>query len=194
LARPGERVRIRFGNAGQEDHPIHLHGHAFKITATDGGDIPVTARWPETTVLVATGQTRDIEFTATAGDWALHCHRRHHPMNAMGHEFPNLIGVSQESVETKIAEKIPGYMAMGEKGMEEMSEMGMGGPENTLPMATGEGPFGPVGMGGMFTILKVHADAPRFKTAADYTSRVNAPGDGGWYKHPQGTVADSVGK
>jgi len=39
--------------------------------------------------VIAPGQTRDIEFIADApGDWAMHCHRRHHPMNAMGHEIP----------------------------------------------------------------------------------------------------------
>ena len=43
-----------------------------------------------------------------------------------------------------------------EHGMEEMTEMQMEGPKNTLPMMTAEdGPFGSTGMGGMFTILKV---------------------------------------
>ncbi|MBI1991962.1 MAG: copper oxidase, partial [Candidatus Omnitrophica bacterium] len=84
VAKTGERVRIRIGNVGQESHPIHLHGHNFKIVATDGGEIPGSAQWPETTVTVFPGQTRDIEFIANPGDWALHCHRRHHPMNAMG--------------------------------------------------------------------------------------------------------------
>ena len=42
----GERVRIRLGNLGAMDHhPIHLHGHAFDVTATDGGPIPESARW-----------------------------------------------------------------------------------------------------------------------------------------------------
>ncbi len=50
IAKTGERVRIRFGNVGQESHPIHLHGHSFKVVATDGGDIPASAQWPETTV------------------------------------------------------------------------------------------------------------------------------------------------
>jgi len=192
LARPGERVRIRLGNVGQEDHPIHIHGHQFKVVATDGGDIPPSAQYSETTVLVAPGQTRDFEFIATAGDWPLHCHRRHHPMNAMGHEFPNLIGVNQEGIDTKIQDKLPGYMAMGENGMDEMMGMGMQGPENTLPMMAGEGPFGSIGMGGMFTIVKVHDDIPKFSSSADYNARVKAPGDFGWYKNPPGTLADKV--
>lgn len=179
MAKTGERVRIRVGNVGQESHPIHLHGHSFKIVATDGGDIPESAQWPETTVTVFPGQTRDVEFIANPGDWALHCHRRHHPMNAMGHEFPNLLGVNQDKVEGKIKSLIPGYMAMGEKGMDEhqMHTQHMRGPENTLPMMAGVGPFGNVGMGGMFTVFKVRDQLK--------------PGDeNGWYENPPGTVAD----
>lgn len=181
VAKTGERVRIRLGNVGQESHPIHLHGHQFRVVATDGGDIPLSAQWPETTVLVAAGQTRDIEFTATPGDWALHCHRRHHPMNAMGHDIPNLLGVSQQGVAPAIQSQLPGYMAMGEKGMDEMAQMyqHMEGPANTLPMMGGEGPFGPVGMGGMFTILKVRDQLAEGE-------------DPGWYQNPAGSTAESI--
>lgn len=192
LARPGERVRVRIGHVGQDFHAIHLHGHNFKIVATDGGDIPESAQYPETTVAIGPGQTRDFEFIAISGDWAFHCHLRHHPMNAMGHEIPNVIGVSQEGVEDKIRDLLPGYMAMGETGMNEHVEhvAHMKGPENTLPMMGGEGPFGSIGMGGMFTLLKVHEDIPDFKTAEEYTRQVKLPGDFGWYKNPPGTVAD----
>ncbi len=181
VARKGDRVRIRIGNVGQESHPIHLHGHSFKVVATDGGDIPPSAQWPETTVLVAPGQTRDVEFVATSGDWALHCHRRHHPMNAMDHEFPNLIGVSQAGLDEKIQDVLPNYMAMGETGMHEMAEMHMQGPPNTLPMMAGEGPFGAIGMGGMFTILKVRDE-------------ITGDEDAGWYPNPPGTVASPEGE
>ncbi len=178
VARAGERVRIRFGNVGQESHPIHLHGHSFKVVATDGGDIPASAQWPETTVLVAPGQTRDIEFVATEGDWAIHCHRRHHPMNAMSHDAANMLGVSQQGLEEEIRSLVPGYMAMGETGMEEHSRHAahMEGPPNTLPMMAGVGPFGPIGMGGMFTILKVRKE-------------LRGSEDPGWYENPPGTVA-----
>ena len=179
VARAAERVRIRFGNVGQDSHPIHLHGHSFEVVATDGGDIPPSARLPETTVLVAPGQTRDIEFIATEGDWAMHCHRRHHPMNAMGHDVPNVLGVDQEGLEQRIAALVPGYMAMGEHGMAEHAEHArhMQGPANTLPMMGGDGPFGAVGMGGMFTILKVRGPEQPLDP------------DAGWYDNPPGTVA-----
>lgn len=179
VARTGDRVRIRVGNVGQDSHPVHLHGHTFKVVATDGGDIPASAQWPETTVLVAPGQTRDFEFIATAGDWAMHCHRRHHPMNAMSHEVPNLLGVNQDGLEAQIQGLVPGYMAMGETGMHEHALHGahMEGPPNTLPMMTGMGPFDAIGMGGMFTILKVRDRLPGHDA------------NPGWYDNPPGTVA-----
>ena len=128
-------------------------------------------------MVVAPGQTRDFEFVATAGDWALHCHRRHHPMNAMGHDVPNVIGVDQGALERRIRALLPGYMAMGETGMHDMAEMGMQGPPNTLPMMGGDGPFGSVGMGGMFTILKVRDSLTTYDE------------DPGWYDNPPGTVS-----
>ena len=180
VAKTGDRVRIRIGNVGQESHPIHLHGYNFKVVATDGGDIPVTAQWPETTVVVFPGQTRTIEFTADVpGDWAFHCHRRHHPMNAMGHDNSNVLGVNQDDVKDKVRDLVPGYMPMGETGMDDMNYMKMKGPENTLPMMGGQGQFGPTGMGGMFTVLMVR----------DNLKDYDHPGD---YPHPKGTVADVV--
>lgn len=185
VAKKGERVRIRIANVGQESHPIHLHGHTFKIVATDGGDIPESAQWPETTVVVFPGQSRDFEFTAIPGDWAMHCHRRHHPMNSMGHELPLMIGVNQKGVEKQIRKQLPEYMAMGEHGMEEMVEEHAGhmqGPANTLPMMTAnDGPFGSTGMGGMFTVLKVR----------ERDDEIKKPG---WYKNPPGTVAETIHK
>jgi hypothetical protein len=69
-------------------------------------------------------------------------------------------------------------MVMGERGMADMAEMEMPIPDNTLPMMTGQGPFGPVEMGGMFTVMKVRADQKR----GDFK-------DPGWYQHPKGEVA-----
>ncbi len=180
VARTGEKVRIRVGNLTMTNHPIHLHGHVFEVAGTDGGWVPKSARWPEVTTDVAVGQMRAIEFVADApGDWAFHCHKSHHTMNAMGHAVPNLIGVEQRDLAKKMRKLLPGYtMAMGSTGMAEMGDMQMPLPENTLPMMTGRGPFGPLEMGGMFTVFKVRDDQPR----GDYR-------DPGWYTHPAGTVA-----
>jgi len=69
-------------------------------------------------------------------------------------------------------------MVMGERGMADMGEMEMPLPDNTLPMMTGTGPYGPIEMGGMFTTLKVRSD----QKPGDYS-------DPGWYKQPPGTQA-----
>jgi manganese oxidase len=177
--RQGDRVRIRIGNLTMTNHPIHIHGHEFQITGTDGGPTPKSARWHEVTADVAVGQMRQIEFVADAeGDWAFHCHKSHHTMNAMGHNVPTMIGVDHREVVRKITNVIPDYMVMGERGMADMSEMPMPLPDNTAPMMTGQGPFGSLEMGGMFTTVKVR----RHQQPGDFR-------DPGWYKHPPGTVA-----
>jgi manganese oxidase len=179
VARKNDRVRIRVGNLTMTNHPIHIHGHEFEVTGTDGGPTPKGSRWPEVTVDIAVGQMRQMEFIANEeGDWAFHCHKSHHTMNAMGHNVPTMIGVDHRGMTKKITNLIPDYMAMGERGMADMAEMQMPLPDNTIPMMTGEGPFGSVEMGGMFSMLKVRKD----QKPGDYS-------DPGWYKHPEGTIA-----
>src|SRR5205823_60912 len=135
VVRLNDRVRIRMGNLTMTSHPIHIHGHEFVVAGTDGGWIPPSARWPEVTVDVAVGQMRAIEFDARApGDWAFHCHKSHHTMNAMGHNVPT--------------------------------------------MMSGQGPYGSIEMGGMFTTVKIREGIAR----DDYK-------DPGWYRHPTGTQA-----
>lgn len=178
VARQNDKVRIRVGNLTMTNHPIHLHGHRFEVAGTDGGWVPKSARWPEVTTDVAVGQMRAIEFVADApGDWAFHCHKSHHTMNAMGHDVPTLIGVDHRGVAEKINKLVPGYMVMGDKGGS-MGDMKMALPANTLPMMSGDGPFGNLEMGGMFTVLKVREGLAR----GDYR-------DPGWYRHPAGTIA-----
>ncbi|MGE4050928.1 MAG: multicopper oxidase family protein [Piscinibacter sp.] len=174
-----DKVRIRIGNLTMTNHPIHLHGHEFLVTGTDGGPTPKSTRWYEVTTDVAVGQMRQIEFLADEeGDWAFHCHKSHHTMNAMGHGVPTMIGVDHSQVARQITNLIPDYMVMGERGMKDMTEMEMPLPANTAPMMAGQGPFGAVGMGGMFSVVKVRRGLKR----GDY-------GDPGWFQHPSGTVA-----
>ncbi|MCU4117942.1 multicopper oxidase family protein [Variovorax sp. N23] len=180
--RRGDRVRIRVGNLTMTNHPVHLHGHEFEVTGTDGGPVPKTARWPEVTTDVAVGQMRQVEFIAgEEGDWALHCHKSHHTMGPMGHAVPTMIGVDHRGIAEKIQKLVPDYMVMGDKGMADMGAMEMPLPDNTLPMMAGQGPFGPAEMGGMFTLLKVRRD----QRPGDYR-------DPGWFRHPAGTVAHEV--
>src|SRR5207245_2694847 len=81
----GSRVRIRFLNMSAIDHhPMHMHGHTFWVTGTEGGRIPESAWIPGNNVLVGVAQARDVEFIANnPGDWMIHCHMFHHMMNHM---------------------------------------------------------------------------------------------------------------
>ena len=178
VARTGERVRIRIGNLSAMDHhPIHLHGHSFLVTETDGGVIPEGGRWPEVSVLVPVGSTRTIELIAdNPGDWALHCHMTHHVMTQMGHGIPNLIGVDPSLFDQKLGEIVPEFESMG---MAAAGEADDSIPSNSLPMVSARGPFGYVTMSGMFTVLKVRG-------------RLVGGGDPGAYEHPAGTLAESA--
>jgi manganese oxidase len=177
VARLGERVRIRVGNLTMTNHPIHLHGHEFVVVGTDGGWTSPGSRWPEVTTDIAVGQMRAIEFTAAApGDWAFHCHKSHHTMNAMSHTVPNTFGVEQDDLAKQITSLVPGYMSTG--GAMSNMQMNMPLPDNTLPMMTGLGPFGEVEMGGMFTVMKIRANLAH----GDYR-------DPGWYQAPAGSIA-----
>lgn len=180
VVRKNQRVRLRFANVTMDSHPVHFHGHVFLETGTDGGPIPKSAQKYQTTINVPPGSTRDVEFIAdNEGDWPLHCHKVHHAMNQMGHGIPNMLGVKQDGVEKQVQSLLPGYMAMGEKGMGDMQEMNMPLPPNTVPMMAGTGPYGPLGMGGMFNLIKVRADIKDYR-------------DPGWYKPPPGTTARPI--
>ena len=184
VARTGERVRIRIGNLSMWNHPIHLHGHEFLVTGSDGGRWPRSQWRSEVTEVVNVGQMRDIEFVAKPGDWSFHCHMSHHTMNAMGHGVPNPTGVDQADLEGKVKAMLPGYMNMGRAGMAEHQEHtdgGHPGPPNTMAMMVGNGQFGNIEMGGMFTVVKVRDDLAR----GDYRNP-------GWYRFPAGTVSRRV--
>ena len=179
VAKLGDRVRIRIGNLSAMDHhPIHLHGYHFRISETDGGQIPEAGQWPETTVLVSVGSTRTIDFVAdNPGDWAMHCHMTHHVMNQMGHGLPNMIGVNPDGLDEKVRQLLPAYMTMGQDGMGDMGDMGMAMPPNSIPMMGGPGPHDYITMGGMFTMLKVRENLKNYDQ------------DPGWYDNPPGTLA-----
>lgn len=107
----------------------------------------------------------------------MHCHMLHHVMTQMGHQFGNMIGVDGSGLGKKVGKLVPGFMFMGDTGMGDMGEMGMGVPNNSLPMVGGPGQYDYITMGGMFTVVKVRDTLP-----ADGS-------DPGWYKAPDGTLA-----
>ena len=63
-------------------HPMHLHGHSFRVLARNGA--PVLDRQWADTVLIPPKETVDIAFVAdNPGDWMLHCHVANHQMSGM---------------------------------------------------------------------------------------------------------------
>ncbi|MBA3237498.1 MAG: copper oxidase [Parachlamydiaceae bacterium] len=191
VVKTGDHVRIRFGNVMMNTHPIHLHGHEFLVTRRGAKKLPLAAQYSEVTVLVAPGETRDIELIAdNPGDWALHCHKSHHTMNQMQHDMPNLIGIDKQGLEERIKQFFPDFMGlMNINGMGDMFEMygtqdmmNMGYkikyPPNLSPIGS-PGPFGVIEMGGMFTVFKVRNNLTNYA-------------DPGWYQHPPGTIAKAV--
>jgi hypothetical protein len=102
-------------------------------------------------------------------------------MNQMGHGLPNLLGIDPATTQGRLDALTPGTMVMGATGMGDMAEhqQMMAVPRNSIPMRGGEGPYGPIDMGGMFTVIKI-------RDGMDYGR------DPGWYQQPRGTSAYRV--
>jgi FtsP/CotA-like multicopper oxidase with cupredoxin domain len=84
LIKKGENVRIIMFNNSMMRHPMHLHGHDFRVLNQHGENAPMK------NVIDIMPMERDtIEFAATArgGDWFFHCHILYHMMSGMGKVF-----------------------------------------------------------------------------------------------------------
>lgn len=87
----GNVVRLRLINISNLVHPMHLHGHDFRVIAKDGH--PVKDPQVMNTLTLAPGEIYDIAFIAdNPGQWVFHCHQLHHTVNN-GVEPGGLIGV-----------------------------------------------------------------------------------------------------
>jgi hypothetical protein len=106
-----------------DHHPMHIHGHQWVITGTEGGRAPESTWYPNNTVLVGVAQARDVEFVASyPGDWMIHCHLPHHMMNHM---------VSMVGPMTEMGSGMPTGLEM---------EAGMGMVENDHALSRELGP------------------------------------------------------
>lgn len=71
--RAGERVRLLMKNQSLMRHPMHLHGHSFRVL--NGSNAPPL----KDTVIVEPNRSLEIDFFAdNPGDWAFHCHHAYH--------------------------------------------------------------------------------------------------------------------
>jgi FtsP/CotA-like multicopper oxidase with cupredoxin domain len=83
LIKKGENVRITLYNGSMMRHPMHLHGHDFRILNGQGDYAPL-----KNTLDIMPMETDVIEFNANAeGDWFFHCHILYHMMAGMGRIF-----------------------------------------------------------------------------------------------------------
>lgn len=82
--RLGEKIRVRLVNLSMLAHPIHLHGHTFRVTDMGGGFLPPHQQYKANTVNVSSGEARAfIVDDLYPGKWMFHCHFLHHIMNDM---------------------------------------------------------------------------------------------------------------
>ncbi|WP_343304130.1 multicopper oxidase domain-containing protein [Chitinophaga niabensis] len=84
LIKKGENIRLILYNNSMMRHPMHLHGHDFRVINGQGDYAPMK------NVLDMMPMERDtIEFAATepGGDWFFHCHILYHMMSGMGRIF-----------------------------------------------------------------------------------------------------------
>ncbi|HEU0136497.1 MAG TPA: multicopper oxidase domain-containing protein, partial [Flavobacterium sp.] len=83
LIKKGENIRITMYNNSMMRHPMHLHGHDFRVINGQGDYAPM-----KNTIDVMPMETDTIEFAATeSGDWFFHCHILYHMMSGMGRIF-----------------------------------------------------------------------------------------------------------
>lgn len=83
LIKKGENVRIVLYNNSMMRHPMHLHGHFFRVRNPHGDYSPL-----KNVLDILPMETDTIEFAATeSGDWFFHCHILYHMMSGMGRIF-----------------------------------------------------------------------------------------------------------
>lgn len=82
----GASVVFNVKNSTVFDHPIHFHGHTFRVLSRNGKPLPVQ---PLTdTVLLTQQESAELAFVAdNPGDWMLHCHILEHQESGMGAIF-----------------------------------------------------------------------------------------------------------
>ena len=83
LIKKGENVRITLYNGSMMRHPMHLHGHDFRVLNGQEEYAPL-----KNVLDIMPMETDTIEFQANAeGDWFFHCHILYHMMAGMNRVF-----------------------------------------------------------------------------------------------------------
>ena len=83
LVKKGENLRLIIFNGSMMRHPMHLHGHDFRVLNGQGDYAPL-----KNIIDIMPMETDTLEFNANVdGDWFFHCHILYHMMSGMGRVF-----------------------------------------------------------------------------------------------------------
>jgi CopA family copper-resistance protein len=115
LIKKGENVRVVLYNNTMMRHPMHLHGHDFRVLNGQGDYAPL-----KNTLDIMPMERDTIEFAASySGDWFFHCHILYHMMSGMGRVFeyensppnPELMDPAMDYKMLKMDDQMPHFMA-----------------------------------------------------------------------------------
>lgn len=83
LIKKGENIRLILYNGSMMRHPMHLHGHDFRVLNGQGENAPL-----KNIIDIMPMETDTLVFNANVdGDWFFHCHILYHMMSGMGRVF-----------------------------------------------------------------------------------------------------------
>ncbi|WP_276975130.1 multicopper oxidase domain-containing protein [Flavobacterium filum] len=133
LIKKGENVRIILYNGSMMRHPMHLHGHDFRLLNGQGENATL-----KNIVDIMPMETDTLEFNANVeGDWFFHCHILYHMMSGMGRVFsyenqaPNPLIPNPKLAQRKLFADDRRFHFMGENDFATNGNDGMAMLQNT---------------------------------------------------------------
>lgn len=133
LIKKGENVRIIIYNGSMMRHPMHLHGHDFRVLNGQGENAPL-----KNIIDIMPMETDTLEFNANMeGDWFFHCHILYHMMSGMGRIFsyenqaPNPLIPDPKLAQRKLFGEDRKFHAMAENDFASNGNDGMAMLQNT---------------------------------------------------------------
>jgi hypothetical protein len=133
LVKKGENLRIVMYNASMMRHPMHLHGHDFRVINGQGEYAPMM-----NVIDIMPMETDTIEFAANyEGDWFFHCHILYHMMAGMNRvisyedQAPNPFLPDRKAAYDKLQKESNRYHLMAENDFATNGNDGMAMLQNT---------------------------------------------------------------
>jgi FtsP/CotA-like multicopper oxidase with cupredoxin domain len=133
LIKKGENVRMIIYNGSMMRHPMHLHGHDFRVLNGQGENAPL-----KNIIDIMPMETDTLEFNANMeGDWFFHCHILYHMMSGMGRIFryenqaPNPLIPNPKLAQRKLFGEDRKFHAMAENDFASNGNDGMVMLQNT---------------------------------------------------------------